>query len=158
MVELIVVILLVGILGAVGAARFSDKATFDSAGYATRAASALRYAQKEAIAQNRPVTVLLDAAGISLCFSAASPCPTPVIAPFSSATDSYCTSAKAYCLSRPSAVTYTSSLGVPSSMTFDAAGRPSSGGANTTAAVALTVTSGSSSTVVTVEPETGYVH
>ncbi|GAB3451972.1 hypothetical protein GCM10027321_00090 [Massilia terrae] len=157
MVELIVVLILIGILGALGAARFFDKGTFDAAAFSSRAAAALRFAQKEAIAQNRPVTAFLDAAGINLCFANISPCPAgqQVAAPFSVGTGSYCTSSTWYCISRPTAVNYSATV---ASITFDALGRPSAGGAVMGAVATLTITEGSASNLITVEPETGYVH
>jgi MSHA pilin protein MshC len=161
MVELIVVIILIGILGAIGAARFFDRSGFDTAAFSTQAAAALRFAQKTAIAQNRPVTVLLNADSIALCYSSSSPCPggQQVTAPFSISTDgSICTSAGWYCLRRPSAVNYSANTGIPSSISFDALGRPSSGGTHTTSVVNLSFTEGASSNQVNVEPETGYVH
>jgi MSHA pilin protein MshC len=126
----------------------------------------LRYAQKEAIAQNRPVHVRLDGAGISLCFDSqvSFPCKvTPVdnrvLAPGgsnsgSSATRSYCGSTVWYCEARPESVTYTSSV---ANLYFDALGRPfDASGANFTG-LALNIQGDGGTTTISVSPETGYV-
>jgi MSHA pilin protein MshC len=167
MVELIVVIILTGILGAVGASRFFDRAVFDTSSFASQAAAAMRFAQKEAIAQNRPVTVRFDGTSISLCFDTSSPCVAgkQVASPFAASTDStYCSSARWYCIRRPDTVTYSLSLGsvsasAPAFVSFDALGRPSSGGTALGTVTTLTVNGGAgNSSVVSLEPETGYVH
>jgi MSHA pilin protein MshC len=67
-VELVVVIVLVGILGAVAAARYFDRGSFDASAYAEQTKSMLRYAQKTAVAQHRPVFVVFSAKRIALCF------------------------------------------------------------------------------------------
>src|SRR4051812_38308373 len=75
MVELIVVMILVGILGAIGAARFFSRTGFDSAAYAEQLRGMARYAQKLAIGQHRNVFVAASPDGIALCYVNASPCP-----------------------------------------------------------------------------------
>jgi MSHA pilin protein MshC len=163
MVELIVVMILIGILGAVGAARFYNRGTFDASAFANQTAAALRFAQKVAIAQNRSVSARFDGTSVSLCFDTG--CTAKVTAPFSVKTDStYCTSATWYCVRSPTNVSYTTSLGsvsgnAPGYITFDALGRPYSGGAALATVTTLTVNGGPGNTkIVSVEPETGYVH
>lgn len=168
MVELIVVILLAAILGAMGVSRFADRSQFDAPSFADQAAAAIRFAQKEAIAQNRDVSqavyVRFDGKSVSLCYGNASPCPLPVLAPFSVSTDSkYCTSSKAYCIRAPGSLGYSISLGpvsdtTPITLYFDAVGRPYSAGAALASVTTLTVSSGSTTATVNIEPETGYVH
>jgi MSHA pilin protein MshC len=69
MVELVVVIVLVGILGAVAAARYFDRGSFDASAYAEQTKAMLRYAQKTAVAQHRPVFVVFSPKRIALCFN-----------------------------------------------------------------------------------------
>lgn len=66
LVELVLVISLVGILAAVAGPRFFDRGTFDERGYFDELASALRYAQKVAVASGCSVQVSVTAAGFSL--------------------------------------------------------------------------------------------
>ena len=54
-IELILIIVLLGILGAVAGPRFFDNASFDARRYQDELASALRYAQKIAVASGCPV-------------------------------------------------------------------------------------------------------
>jgi MSHA pilin protein MshC len=56
-IELIVIMMIVGILAVAVIPRFSDRSTFDSRGTRDGLLSALRYAQKSAIAQRRYVCV-----------------------------------------------------------------------------------------------------
>jgi MSHA pilin protein MshC len=157
MVELIVVMILIGILGAVGAERFFDRRSFDTRGFADQATAALRFAQKVAIAQNRMVYVVMDGDTIRLCFAAGASCGTlnQVQAPFSIKTDATCTSANWYCLRRPSTVT----LGYSGTLAFNALGRPTdSTGTALLTPLTFTISAAATSFTVTVEPETGYVH
>lgn len=165
MVELIVVMILVGILGAIGAARFFDRTGFDTAGFADQVGAMLRFGQKVAIAQRRPVIARFDGESIRLCYDSA--CASPVRAPFAVTTDAtYCKSGTAYCILHPQEVGYTVSLGTAAPATslvfaFDGLGRPVDAASAAPLAAAVTVsvnpTTGSSTTV-SIEPETGYVH
>jgi MSHA pilin protein MshC len=164
LVELIVVMVLIGILGAVAGARFFDRRAFDTAEFAEQARAMLRYAQKEAIAQNRPVYVRLDGNGISLCFNSAVPCPAAptdqrVLAPGgansgSSATMNYCGASVWYCEARPETVTYASTL---SNFYFDALGRPFDTSGAVFAGLAINIAGDGGTTTISVSPETGYV-
>ncbi|TYQ19738.1 UNVERIFIED_ORG: MSHA pilin protein MshC [Zoogloea ramigera] len=71
MVELIMVMVLIGILGAVAGSRFFDREVFEARAYADQAKALIRYAQKLAIAQNRPVFVRSTPAGFAVCFDLA---------------------------------------------------------------------------------------
>jgi MSHA pilin protein MshC len=167
MIELIVVMILIGVLGAIASARFFNRSGFDVPAFADQAEAALRFAQKEAIAQNRPVYVRLDGASISLCYDTSSPCSQlqRVVAPFSVSTDStYCTASNWYCVRGPANVTYkvargSGNLSLPITMAFDALGRPLDAAlVQLSAATTVSVAAGSESATVTVEPDTGYVH
>ena len=71
MVELIMVMVLIGILGAVAGSRFFDREVFEARAYADQAKALIRYAQKLAIAQNRPVFVRSTPTGFAVCFDLA---------------------------------------------------------------------------------------
>lgn len=65
-VELVLVIVILAILGALAGPRFFDSAAFDERAYADELASALRYAQKVAVASGCRVRVAITAASYSL--------------------------------------------------------------------------------------------
>jgi MSHA pilin protein MshC len=163
LVELILVIVIVGILGAVAAPRFFDRNVFDVAGYSQQVTALIRYAQKQAIAQNRNVFVRLDGASVALCYDAAC---TGKVAPASGNN-----SASAVTLARCLNLDNWACEGVPNGLAisasamfyFDPAGRPFNG-ADGVAAVtstfvnrlAVQVSGGGVSRDTLVEPETGY--
>ena len=177
MVELIVVMILVGILGAIGAARFFNRSGFDLAAYAEQLRAMTRYAQKLAVAQHREVFVLGGADGFALCYANAAPCPAAqlVLAPGgansgSAATRAFCMTGGAYaanwyCEGRPDGVTlapaaipafYFNALGKP----FLAADLPAGGAPSVDSSFATTTLnfSGDGATIpVTIYQETGYV-
>ena len=134
LLELVTVILILGILAAVTAAGFNQK-SIDQTWFFEQVKSALRYAQKTAIAQRRVIYVVLNASApyqLSLCYDAA--CASPVSSLASSA---------AFVLTPPSAVILAAST---SPFSFNGLGQPS-------AAVTLSV----NGRPVTVSAETGYV-
>lgn len=163
MVELIVVLILVGILGAIGASRFFDGASFDVPTQAEQVRAMLRYAQKSAIARNTFVYVRFEENRISLCGTApsgacAGNAQIPSPGGFYAADDasrSQCGAGSWYCLGKPSGVTW-SRTPAPDWIRFDALGRPllPSGGAG---ALSFTISSGRDSTSISVAEETGYV-
>ena len=169
-VELIVVMILVGILGAIGVSRYFDRTGFDADGFAGQAKTMLRYAQKLAVAQNRSVFVRLDGGGIALfvCYQAASGCPSaPVPAPSgansgTSKTISYCGSSTAMCEALPADVSY--STGSISYFYFDAQGKPFAAAdqdgvvKSTFVPLALSITGSGVTRVINVAAETGYVY
>jgi len=171
MVELIVVMVLAGILAAVGVARFFDRAGFDADAFTEQTRAMLRFAQKMAVAQNRPVYVRLDGNSVALCFSAAAPCPpaSQVLAPSgtnsgSAATVQYCQSSTWYCVGRPSALTYSLSpgasfAGAAAYLYFDALGRPyDASGSASFPGLTITIAANGLTRAVAVAPETGYVY
>lgn len=163
MVELVTVIVVMGILGAIGASRFFDNNTFTGRAYADQAKSVIRYAQKLAIAQNRLVYVRATPASFAVCFTP--DCASAAELAFapgggnsgSAATRAACTLNNNYvanwlCEGTPASVAVTGVA--PGNMfSFDRMGRPSFA-----APLTLTVTSGTSVYQFTVENETGYVH
>ena len=173
MVELVVVIVVMGILGAIGASRFFDGDTFAGRAYSDQAKSLIRYAQKLAIAQNRQVFVVATPASFAVCFTFN--CNNAAALAFapggsnsgSTATRAACTLNNTYvanwmCEGTPANVAV---VGTPANgiFSFDRMGRPlnydvalglsSSFGAPLT----LTFTSGASLYRLTVQAETGYV-
>lgn len=178
MIELITVILLVGILGAIGASRFFDDKLFEAKAYADQAKLMIRYAQKLAIAQNREVFVRSDVSGFAVCFDSGCSSANLALDPGgsnngSSYTKGYCLSGGSYasswmCIGKSANVTVTAAparneLAAGGYFFFDAMGRPHNngdpvGGTSSFTIMPMTFTSGTSSFSVTVEAETGYVH
>jgi len=138
LVELILVILLVGILSAVAFPHFFDQKTYQQRGFYDEAASAIRYAQKMAVASGCDVQVSITGGTYALdqhatsCTSGAFTRPVPRPAGSGDFTASV-----------PSGITFSAS---PPTFTFDSLGRASSD---------VTVTVGSRT--FTVVGESGYV-
>ena len=163
MVELVTVIVVIGILGAIGTARFFDNDTFTGRAYSDQAKSVIRYAQKLAIAQNRLVFVRATPASFAVCFT--SNCASAAELAFapgggnsgSAATRAACTLNNNYvanwlCEGPPAGVVVTG-VAPGNVFSFDRMGRPSFA-----APLTLTFTSGASVYQFKVENETGYVH
>jgi len=171
MVELIVVMILAGILGAIGLSRYFDRTGFDADGFTAQAKTMLRYAQKVAVAQNRSVFVRLDGGGIALfvCYQAGMGCASAMVpAPSgansgSSATLSYCGSSTSMCEAVPAGISYATNPAT-AYFYFDAQGKPyaaaDADGAlvSSFAPLALNISAGGVTRTVNVAPETGYVY
>ena len=167
LIELVAVIVLVGILAAFAAPRFVQNESFDARTFADQNMNMLRYAQKLAIAQNRPVFAVLGANRIALCFNAACDAANRVLAPAgansrSSATVAQCgTAATWFCEGRPNNVSY-SMQPVNPVVYFNALGRPFLSGnvdpVSTFAGLTIAIAGGGNTRTVVVEAETGYVH
>ncbi len=182
MIELITVMVVVGVLSAVAVQRFFSNSTFEAREYADQAKAILRYAQKLAIAQNRPIYVSATGNRFAVCSASACGAATLISAPGgsnsgSTVTQAQCTLAGSYvstwlCEAKPASVTLASSRtteagGAASFVFFDAMGRPFNAAdaappngyvSSFTQALTLTFTGSGSNYVVTLEPETGYVH
>lgn len=171
MVELVVVIVLIGILGAIGATRFFNRTGFDAAAFADQSAAMLRYAQKLAIAQNRRVYVQASTAGLRLCYSA-NPCadadrvPAPSGANSgSTATRAFCTGGGAFlgawnCEGVPAGATLALNPGAAGAFYFNGLGRPylaADTGDSSFAGLTLTIKGDDVTRTVSIAPETGYV-
>jgi MSHA pilin protein MshC len=136
MTELITVIVIVGIMGAMVAPRFFDKNTFESRGFYDQTISTLRYAQKVAIAQHRFVCVAITGSNtITLTQDTSTPCAGNLANPAGGAT---------YVISAPADVTVANA-----SFNFNALGKPSA---------TQSISVSGYGTAITVEAETGYVH
>ncbi|HLP98882.1 MAG TPA: prepilin-type N-terminal cleavage/methylation domain-containing protein [Sideroxyarcus sp.] len=70
MIELIMVIVILGVISVVVLPRFFDSNTFEARGAADQVRSALRYAQKVAIAQHRNITVSISSGANPDCGTA----------------------------------------------------------------------------------------
>jgi len=177
LVELITVIIVMGILGGIGASRFFDTKVFESRAYADQAKALIRYAQKLAVAQNREIYVRSEPSGFAVCYDAA--CASP--AQDASGNNNGSSATKAYCVSGSAYVSTWACLGMPTGVSaaaaparaefasgayffFDALGRPhnfgDTPGASSTFTTRMTLnfSSNNASFAVVVEPETGYVH
>lgn len=140
LVELIIILVLVGILAVAALPRFWDRDVFNSRGFYDETLSALRYAQKTAIAQRRNVCAIFTANSLTLSIASANgvaaACDTPLAGPKGSTP---------FTVSGGS-INYSAT---PANFQFDALGRPSLG-------QTINVTGSPLNIVVT--PETGYVH
>lgn len=159
-VELIVVMVLIGIVSSVAVSRFFERSSFDAAAWSDQVRAMLRYGQKIAVAQNRPVFVLLTPERVALCFAAQGDCPQAlqVAAPGgansgSDATRTACGSDSWMCEAPPADIAMT----VPAAaIRFDGLGRASAGDA-AGASFAITVKGRDLTRTVGIEAETGYV-
>lgn len=156
LVELVVIIVIAGILGAVVTARFVGRGGFESRGYFDEAITVVRLAQKTAIAQRRNVIVVVTVDRIAVCYVAACGAGTRVQTTSnlnrSSSMAANCLNDTTWlCAGRPDGV---SPLGSTSAtITFDALGRPT-----TPATITITGAEGGDITrQITIQAETGYV-
>ncbi len=167
---MVLVIVIIGILSAVAAARLLDRGVTDSAAFAEQGRAMLRYAQKIAVAQNRDVHVRLNGSSISLCYQSGSSCPagSRVLAPggassASAATKAACGDNSWYCEAPPTNVTLTT-LPLVGAFYFDPIGKPfaSTNVSPTTVSsftqLTVRVSADGRNRDITVERETGYVH
>ena len=171
LVELVVVMVLIGILGAVASARFFDSAGFDAAAYTDQSRSLLRYAQKVAVAQHRPVFVVFGGNRIALCFNfqADPSCSggNRVLAPSgansgSKSTVANCVATNWYCEGTPNNLAYALQAG-GGNFYFNALGKPFAAAdpvgnqTSSFAGLVLRITGDGANHDVRVAAETGYV-
>lgn len=147
LVELVATMVIVGILAAVVAPRFLGGHGFEQRGFYDETLSALRYAQKAAIAQRRLVCMAFTAKTVTLTIASANPaasCNTDLAGPNGSTP--YTIDASAVSKYGSANVEFSP---VPATLSFDPLGKPS-------AAASIQVSGFPQ--VITVEAETGYVH
>ncbi|CAG0939461.1 hypothetical protein GALLN_00636 [Gallionellaceae bacterium] len=149
LVELVTTIVILGILAAMVAPRFFERNAFESRGFYDQVISALRYAQKAAIAQNRFVCVdFPTSSSLKLTYDPVAPsaahltmtaCPggSDLAGPAGAAPYSVSSSSASF------------AIPLPAPFYFDALGRPSAAGAITISGYAIPIM---------VEAETGHVH
>ena len=160
MVELILVIVLIGILSTVAVTRFFDRSTFDAAAWTDQVRAMLRHGQKIAVAQNRPVFVLLAPNRVALCFANEADCPpdAQVRAPggansMSNDARTACGSDSWMCEGAPAGLRMT----VPApAIRFDGLGRASAAGA-AGERFAITIEGSDAGRRIGIEAETGHV-
>ncbi len=143
-VELIAVLVITGIIASIVAPRFIGVDAFDARGSYGTLASALRYAQKTAVAQRRIVYANINTASRTVCLGYTSSCSSAVIDPATQAT---------YSKTLSNNVTITASA---TPVGFDGLGRPVPN-ATATFTIQNAVVPGESTRTITVEAETGYV-
>lgn len=143
-VELVAVMVITGIIAAIAAPRFIGVDAFDARGSHGTLVSALRYAQKTAIAQRRNVFVNINTATRVVCLGYTNDCSSAVIDPSTQA---------AYSKTLSSNVTITAST---TPIGFDGLGRPVPN-ATATFTIQNAVVPAESTRTITVEAETGYV-
>lgn len=143
-VELIAVMVITGIIASIAAPRFIGVDAFDARGSYGTLVSALRYAQKTAVAQRRIVYANMNVSSRTVCLGYTSNCSSAVIDP---ATQS------AYSKTLSNNVTLTAST---SPIGFDGLGRPVPN-ATATFTIQNAVVPSESTRTITVEAETGYV-
>jgi len=144
LVELIAVITVVGILAAVAGPKFIGSDVFETRGAQATLMSALRYAQKTAVAQRRVVYVVLNTGARSVCLGYTNNCSQAVIDP---------STQTAYSKVLPSAVSLSATQ---NPLGFDALGRPVPN-AGATMTVQNTIDASDSPRTITIEADTGYV-
>ncbi|MYM90719.1 MSHA biogenesis protein MshC [Rugamonas sp. FT82W] len=161
LVELVVIIVVIGILGATAAPRFFQSQGFDAVSYTDQVKALLRYGQKIAIAQGRYVFVRLNGSSAALCYDAA--CTAHVTPPGGAnsgtrATLANCGSTAWACEGIPSGLAASTAT-----FYFDPTGQPFApsdplGGLNSTfAPLTLAITGDGSPHNIIVTPVTGYV-
>jgi MSHA pilin protein MshC len=167
LVELVVVMVLIGILGALASGRFADQKSFDVPALAAQTRAILRYAQRSAVAQNRPVYVrLATTTGKNVAAFYDSGFTNQVTAPGdanngTSATAANCPSSSAACIGIPDSTSFSSAV---SAFYFDAKGKPfasadaTDSDISTFSTLTLAFSEGGVSSEVVVEKESGYVH
>ncbi len=148
LIELVVIMMIVGILAVVAIPRLFDRAASDAAGFSDQTRSALRFAQKSAIAQRHNVCVSIAANALTLTQAvapgAATACTVPLINP---------ATGQAYAMASPAGVTLAASA---SPFGFNGLGQLS-----LAATVTVNISVPSDATLnrtIAVETGTGYVH
>ena len=139
LVELIVVLVIIGILAVSAIPRFFDQNSFNNRGFYDQTLSALRYAQKAAIAQRRTVCVAFTSNSLSLTIAATADVGTCSLNLANPAGGS------PFTVTARTTGTYTT---LPTAFNFNALGQASAG-------QVINITSVGA---ITVEQETGYVH
>lgn len=170
LIELVTVLVVASVMAAFAGSRYFQRETFDARSFTDQAASMLRYAQKLAVAQNRPVFVRLDGGGLAACFDAACSVANRVVAPSgrnsgSHETRQYCSGSDTWlCEAPPASVALSTNPAGTAGFYFDGLGQPYAlanafpAASTFPARLAINVRGSDMLRTVTVEGVTGYVY
>jgi MSHA pilin protein MshC len=148
--ELVIVLVITGILAAVAIPRLFDKSGFAARGARDYVASALRFAQKSAVAMRRNVCVTVGTTAVTMTYATAAGSSAACSAAVTNPATGLPYSSTVY----EQGATVSGTL----SLAFDSLGRPMSGGAPPVLLTSSQSVSVSGyPTAITIEPETGYV-
>lgn len=146
LVELVVVLVLVGILAIFVLPKMMDRNSIEARSYATRLQSVVMHANRQAIAQRKPIRMAFTPAGATLAYASGDTLTVPVIDP---------STGSPYSLACPTRLG--NCLNTTGSVVFNA---NNSGRTLTSSAAALVVNIVATgyTTQFTIENETGYIH
>lgn len=147
LVEMVGVMIIVGILAVAALPRFFDKQIFESRGFHDQLLSALRYAQKSAVAQRRSVCVTFGANSATLTIASAAnstACDKNLRSP---------TGTAPFVVTAPSGVSFAAA---PTNFLFNSLGQPVN--AAGVAVATQTIQVSDTGRNIIVETDTGYVH
>lgn len=147
LVELIGVMIIIGILAVAALPRFFDRQIFESRGFHDELLSALRYAQKSAIAQRRSVCVVFEANSATLKISSlanSNTCDKDLRSP---------TGASPFAVTARNGVSFAAA---PASFLFNSLGQPVNAAGVAVATQTIQVSDTGRSIII--ETDTGYVH
>lgn len=145
LIELVVVLMIIGILAVFALPKLLDKTSIDAKAYANRLQSVVMHANRQAIAQRRPIRVTFSPTGASLSYVSGGALNVPLIDPTTNAP---------YSLACPSASNCLSTTG---NVVFNAnnTGRTLT---SPSAPLVVNIVVSGYTTKFTIENETGYVH
>ncbi len=151
--ELVIVIILIGILGAVAVPRLLDMDGLAARGTRDFVSSALRYAQKSSVAMRRNVCVAVSATQVTMTYAS-----TSGASQACSAGNTIANPGNGLAFGDISnALPAKGPVSTPANVIFDGQGRPLSA-PSTPLPAAMTISVTGYATPITIEPETGTVH
>jgi MSHA pilin protein MshC len=166
LVEMVGILIIVAIISVVALPRFFDRQMYDARAYSDQMQSMLRYAQKLAIAQHRPVYVILSGGSssrVALCFDQACSAGN-LVAPSagtnsgSSATLAACGSNRNWaCEAAPSGVAFSSAPSI-GAFYFSNSGKPYGVDNSDLPNLQISIADAEGGRILNVERETGYVY
>ncbi len=153
LVELVIVMVVTGVLAVVAVPRLFDKSGFAARGARDFISSAVRYAQKSAVAMRRNVCISVGGSSLAATYASATGS-----GQICGAGNALANPANGLAYADPTnALPGGATVASPASLVFDATGRPMSAPA-TPLASALTISVNGYAIPVTIEPESGLVH
>ncbi len=157
LIELVTVLIISSIILAITIPRFATSEQFETRGYAEQVLSAIRYAQKFAVTSGCDIEVNLGSAGYNLKERAGLGADCQSTSAFSNDVSDPSAPGHAFSATPPSGINV---LGGPISFYYDRVGRPIDpvSGTTLTSAASITISGAGYSWMLTIEPESGYVH